>query len=210
MGDAELRRLMDAIAAEDDAEALGVLADAPELAKAALKDGATRAAATDNFLGGIGHYVYSGDTALHVAAAAHRPQIAHQLIRLGADVAARNRRGATPLHYAADGNPGTPQWDPARQAETIACLLAVGADANAVDRNGVTPLHRAVRTRCAAAVKALLQGGADAGRRNGGGSTAMMLAVRQTGRGGSGSPQAKAQQAQIIELLEGDPPASGK
>ena len=30
----------------------------------------------------------------------------------------------------------------------------------------------------------------------------MMLATRQTGRGGSGSPEAKTQQAEIIRLLE--------
>jgi len=51
-------------------------------------------------------------------------------------------------------------------------------------------------------VSALLQGGADALRKNGNGSTPMMLAKRQTGRGGSGSPMAKMQQAEIIHLLE--------
>ena len=54
----------------------------------------------------------------------------------------------------------------------------------------------------AAAVSALLHGGADAFRKNGNGSTPMMLATRQTGRGGSGSPEAKMQQAEIIRLLE--------
>jgi hypothetical protein len=46
------------------------------------------------------------------------------------------------------------------------------------------------------------QGGADALRKNGNGSTPMMLATRQTGRGGGGSPMAKMQQAEIIHLLE--------
>jgi hypothetical protein len=58
-----------------------------------------------------------------------------------------------------------------------------------------------VRTRCAAAVQALLERGADLRRKNGNGSTAMRLAVLNTGRGGSGSAAARAQQAQIIELL---------
>ena len=40
------------------------------------------------------------------------------------------RRGAEPLHYAADAN----HWDPAAQAETIAYLLSAGADPHAVDR----------------------------------------------------------------------------
>jgi len=200
--DAALRRLMKAIAMADDAAVLGVLTASPALARAILKEGATRAAAADNFFTEIKHYFYSGDTALHVAAAAHRPEIVSKLIGLGADVAARNRRGATPLHYAADGIPGSPKWNPAAQSATVACLIASGADPNAIDQNGVTPLHRAVRTRCAPAASALLDGGADALRKNGNGSTPMMLAARQTGRGGSGSPEAKAQQAEIIRLLE--------
>lgn len=200
--DTALRQLMKTIAAGDEATALALLGDAPALASAALSRGATRAAAAENFLSEIAHYVYASDTALHVAAAAHRPKVARALIALGARLDARNRRGATALHYAADGGPGSPGWNPAAQAATIALLIAAGADPNAADMSGVTPLHRAVRTRCAAAVDALLAGGADVGRANGNGSTAMMLAVRQTGRGGSGSPEAKAQQAEIIALLE--------
>jgi ankyrin repeat protein len=96
-----------------------------------------------------------------------------------------------PLHYAADGNPASLKWNPIAQAEAIACLIASGADPNPVDKNGVTALHGAVRTRCAPAVSALLQGGTDALRKNGAGSTPMMLATRHTGRGGSGSPTAK-------------------
>ncbi|MEO7689474.1 MAG: ankyrin repeat domain-containing protein [Sphingomonas sp.] len=200
--DSALRGLMKAIASGDGPAALDLLSASPALATAALKQGATRAAATDNFLTEISHYVYAGDTALHVAAAAHRPEIARALIGLGAEVAARNRRGATPLHYAADGSPGSPRWNPAHQAETIAMLIASGANPNASDKNDVTPLHRAVRTRSAAAVSALIDSGADARRQNGNGSTPAMLATRQTGRSGSGSPEAKAQQAEIICLFE--------
>lgn len=201
-GDVELRGLMKAIASADDQAALGLLSTNPGLARAVLKDGATRAAATDSFLTEIRHYIYAGDTALHVAAAAHRPGIARRLIGLGADVGARNRRGATPLHYAADGIPDTPQWNPIAQAAVVALLIESGADPNAVDRSGVTPLHRAVRTRSAAAVREMLERGADAHRRNGNGSTPMMLATRPTGRSGSGEPEARAQQAEIIDLLE--------
>jgi ankyrin repeat protein len=199
--DAELRCLMEAIASAGDSAVLGFLSATPTLARAALREGATRAAATANFLTGIEHCVYAGDTALHVAAAAYRPEIARKLLGLGADLAARNRRGATPLHYAADGNPESSRWNPASQAATIACLIEAGADPNACDRSGVTPLHRAVRTRCGAAVGALLDGGADARCRNGNDSTPMMLATLQTGRGGSGSAEAKAQQAEIVRLL---------
>ncbi len=81
-------------------------------------------------------------------------------------------------------------------------MIALGADPNAVDKSGVAPLHRAVRTRCAAPVRALLEGGADAQQKERQWFVAMLLATHQTGRGGSGSVEAKAQQAQIIELLE--------
>ena len=185
------------------AELTRLLAGAPNLARAALAAGATRSAASENYLTDISHYVYAGDTALHVAAAAHRPAMARALIDLGADVAATNRRRATPLHYAADGTPGLASWRPEDQAATVALLIAAGADPDALDMNGVAPLHRAVRTRCASAVAALLEGGADARLANGQGSTPMMLAIRQTGRGGSGSAEAKAQQAEIVRLLEG-------
>jgi ankyrin repeat protein len=65
----------------------------------------------------------------------------------------------------------------------------------------VTPLHRAVRTRCAAAVRALLDGGADARYPHGTGTSPLQLAARTTGRGGSGSAEAKAKQQMIVELL---------
>ena len=80
-------------------------------------------------------------------------------------------------------------------------LVAAGADPNAVDQGGVTPLHRAVRNRCAAAVRALLDGGADARRKNKRGSTPMQLATQNTGRGGTGSPEAKACRAAFEKLL---------
>ncbi len=143
-----------------------------------------------------------GDTALHVAAGAYRPAIVRTLTGLGADVCARNRRGAEPLHYAADGRPGSRAWNPTAQAATIASLVEAGADPNATDRSGVTPLHRAVRTRSAAAVRALLDGGADARQPNARGSTPLHLATRASGRSGSGSPESKAQQLEIVRLLK--------
>jgi ankyrin repeat protein len=173
------------------------LAGSPALATTPSGVGATRQGAEPFFYPGIAHYLYAGDTALHMAAAAFQPRIAALLIAHGADCHAKNRRGATPLHYAADAN----RWDPAGQAGTIACLIAAGADPNATDGAGVAPLHRAVRTRSLAAVRALLDGGANARQPNGKGSTPLHLAVQPTGRGGSGSSQAREQQAAIITLL---------
>ena len=200
-GDSGLMALARTIVGGEATVALRLLAKSPMLASARAEDGATRQDAKAHFLDEIGHYVYAGDTALHIAAAAYRLEIVRRLIAMGGDVRARNRRGAEPLHYAADGGPGSPTWDPSAQAATVACLIEAGADPNAVDRSGVTPLHRAVRTRCAAAVSALLDGGADVRRRNKSGSTPMLLATLNTGRGGSGSPEAKAQQEEIRRLL---------
>jgi hypothetical protein len=200
--DAALKALVGAIAVGDRATALRLLAASPALARARVEEGATRQSAKQHYLDEIAHYLYEGDTALHIAAAAYRRDIVKALIAAGADLRARNRRGAEPLHYAVDGAPGSPTWNPRAQAATVACLIAAGADPNAMDRSGVTPLHRAVRTRCAAAVSKLLEGGADARRENKNGSTPMQLATQNTGRGGSGSPESKAQQVEIVRLLE--------
>lgn len=201
-GDSGLMALVRAIVAGDEAAALRLLAASPALASTRAEDGATRQRAKDYYLDEITHYLYAGDTPLHIAAAAYRLEIVRNLIVMGGDVRARNRRGAEPLHYAVDGAPGSRTWNPSAQAATVACLIEAGADPNAVDQSGVTPLHRAVRTRCAAAVSALLDAGADARRTNKSGSTPMRLATQNTGRGGSGSPESKAQQQEIMRLLE--------
>ena len=148
----------------------------------------------------IFHWIYVGDTALHLAAAGYRVEIVRVLLAAGADPsAATNHRHSGPLHYAADGYITGPVWDAARQVKTIRCLLDAGADINAQDKNGAAPLHRAVRTRCAAAVKCLLQAGSDPTLKNKSGSTPFHQAVQDTGRGGSGADEARAAQRQIIE-----------
>jgi len=174
-----------------------ILTAHPEFATSALGAGAPRDASTEFFREDILHQCYRGDTALHMAAAAFQRSTAQLLVRKGAALGARNRRGAEPLHYAGDAN----RWSPATQADTITYLLSAGADVNARDANGATPLHRAVRTRSAPAVQALLDGGADVRAKNKNGSTPMDLATRTTGRGGSGSPLAREQQAQIVAML---------
>jgi hypothetical protein len=199
--DSALMALVRAIVAGDAAIAARLLAASPALAGAGFAAGATRQAAKAYFLDEIGRYIYAGDTALHVAAAAYRTEIVQELMAMGADVHARNRRGATPLHAAAVGIPGSRMWNPRAQAATIACLIEAGADPNAIDKGGVAPLHCAVRTRCAAAVRALLAGGADAQAKNKSGSTPMRVATQNTGRGGTGSPEAKAEQSEIVRLL---------
>jgi len=173
------------------------LAASPALATTSSDVGATRQESSPFFFADIAHYLYAGDTAVHMAAAAFRRRVAELLVAHGADCRARNRRGAEPLHYAADAN----RWDPTAQAEMIEYLMSIGADPNALDSAGVAPLHRAVRTRSLVAVRVLLDGGANSRQPNKSGSTPLHLAVQTTGRGGSGSPQAREQQAGIIRLL---------
>jgi ankyrin repeat protein len=148
----------------------------------------------------IFHWIYVGDTALHLAAAGYRVEIAQFLLAAGADPnSTMNHRQSGPLHYAADGYINGPDWDAKRQVKTIRRLLDAGANINAQDKKGAAPLHRAVRTRCAAAVSCLLKGGSDPTLKNKSGSTPFHLAVQNTGRGGTGAEAAKAAQRQIIE-----------
>jgi ankyrin repeat protein len=109
---------------------------------------------------------------------------------LGANVSAQNRRGATPLHHAASGNPNALNWNPPAQAKTIAALIALGADPDAPDKNGTTPLHRAIRTRCSVAVGELLNAGTDMARPTRNGSSPLTLAKLATGRTGRNHPPA--------------------
>jgi ankyrin repeat protein len=201
MWDRELMLVLRAIATGDRKGASVLIERSPQLARASASVGASRATSTSYFFAEIGHYVYAGDTALHIAAAAYRADIATDLIAHGANPRARNRRGAEPLHYAAAGTPGSAQWNPPAQAATIEFLIRSGANPNSTDKSGVAPLHRAVRTRCAAAVEALLAHGANPRLRNGSGSTPLHLAVQNTGRGGSGTAAAREQQAAIVRLL---------
>ena len=149
---------------------------------------------------GIFHWIYVGDTMLHLAAAGYRVEIVRLLLAAGADPnAAMNRRRSSPLHYAADGFITGPAWNATKQVRTMRCLLQHGADIHLQDMNGATPLHRAVRTRCAAAVKFLLEAGGDPTIRNKPGSTPFHLAVQNTGRGGTGEPAAIGAQREIIK-----------
>jgi ankyrin repeat protein len=169
----------------------------PELATLASPVGAERHGAAGFFFTEIRHYLYAGDTALHMAAAAFCRPVAEFLVSHGADCRAKNRRGAQPLHYAADAN----HCEPGAQADVIDYLTSIGADPNAIDKSGVAPLHRAVRTRSLSAVRALLDGGANPRQANKSGSTPLHLAVQTTGASGSGSDHARAQQAEIIRLF---------
>jgi hypothetical protein len=179
---------------DDDASAVKTLLRAdPELATRLVQK-------PKLYRSSIFHWIYVGDTALHLAAAGYRVAVVRLLLQAGADPnAAKNMRKSSPLHYAADGFVTGPVWDEKKQVETLRCLLDGGANIHLQDMNGATPLHRAVRTRCAAAVRFLLQAGGDPRMRNKPGSTAFHLAVQNTGRGGSGAPAAISAQREIIK-----------
>lgn len=190
-----LSDLFGLIASGDHAATEARLASTPSLATAGL------ARENEFFIEARGAQTYRGDTALHVAAFSHDAALTARLLGRGADVRARNRRGAEPLHAAMIGGPGLAAWAPARQEEVIVCLVDAGADPNAKALGGVTPLHRAVRNRCSRAVEVLLRLGADPHLTNDRGSCAIDLARWNTGRGGTGTAEAKAEQRAIIELL---------
>jgi hypothetical protein len=185
------KTLIDAILANDRARVRKLLAAAPQLATEPVKKA--------RLAWELPHWIYASDTPLHAAAAGYRVEIAKLLLAAGANVNAPGKhRLATPLHYAADGSP---ERDAKRQLAMIRLLLEAGAEVLAQDKNGATSLHRAVRTRCAEAVKCLLEAGANPTTRNKPGSTAFHLAVQNTGRGGSGADGAKLAQRTIIRTF---------
>jgi hypothetical protein len=197
----ELLGLLRAIAAGDRAEVDRRLESAPGLAVAVVQSGATRQDPDTYFLAAIRHHVYRGDTALHIAAAANEREVAELLFVNGADPRARNRRGAEPLHYAADGGADGERRDPRGRRDIVEYLIAIGADPNSLDDSGVAALHRAVRNRCMSAVSALVENGADERLPNSRGSTPLHLAVQNTGKSSSGTAAARDQQRQIIAIL---------
>jgi len=109
-----------------------------------------------------------GFTALHFAAFFSRPEIARDLIRHSADVAAvaRNPMKVTPLHSATAAHSG----------EIVRLLLENGASPNIPQEGGWVPLHEAARIGDNQMVAVLLQNGADPLLRSDDGKTAADIA----------------------------------
>jgi ankyrin repeat protein len=186
-------RLCRAVVDGDGRAAKRMIDTAPALVRARIE--------RDRLVTAIPHWLYLGDTVLHLAAAALNLSAIRFILDAGADPDAQNRRGATPLHYACDPRPASGGvWNPRRQAEIIGHLVERGADVERADRGGATPLHRAVRARSPAAVRRLLESGARVDCRLGkGASTPLHLAVQSTGAGGTAG--AVDEQLAIIGLL---------
>src|SRR5438874_11130525 len=83
--------LIRAIIHGDAAEVAKLLGSSPLLARECLAVGASRRGPTIFSLEEFPHYLYAGDTPLHAAAAGYRIEFARELIKLGADIGARNR-----------------------------------------------------------------------------------------------------------------------
>ena len=158
-------------------------------------------ASRDVLVDSIPHWLYAGDTPLHLAAAALQLGTVKILLQSGANPNAENRRGATPIHYACDPRPSSRgTWKPAAQAAVIDVLVGHGGNLDHGDRGGATPLHRAVRARSAAAVRQLLALGARTDcRLRTRASSALHLAAQSTGAGGTAG--ALEEQLEIIALF---------
>lgn len=188
-----------------DADALfdAILGSKLSLARQILKRKPSAAAFTfaeDRLVAGI-HWLYVGDTFLHLATAALQDAMVEMLLECGASARAVNRRGASPLHYVCDLRPRSGGvWSPDLQERIIDRLLAAGGLLDQGDDGGATPLHRAVRARSVVAVRALLRHGANVSARlRSNGSTPLHLAV--TGSGAGGTAGTKEEQLEIIRAL---------
>ncbi|KNC46491.1 uncharacterized protein AMSG_02926 [Thecamonas trahens ATCC 50062] len=91
----------------------------------------------------------TGATPLHAAVRAGMEAISTDLVRAGADVAARDSQGDTPLHAAVELG----------SVPLVRLLLEAGAPATAAGHGGLTPLHLAVGRNRDAIVAMLLSGG---------------------------------------------------
>jgi ankyrin repeat protein len=105
------------------------------------------------------------ESALMMAALKGHTDMARRLIARGADV---NKTGWAPLHYAATGS----------HATLITMLLDAHAYIDAESPNGTTPLMMASQYGSAAAVRQLLDAGADASLKNQLGLNAQDFAMR--------------------------------
>ena len=77
------------------------------------------------------------DTPLHLASVMANAESIKTLLKLGADLAATQSQGKTPLHLAT-------QYPEVQHASIVKLLLESGADPNLQDKKGRTALHEAV------------------------------------------------------------------
>ena len=95
------------------------------------------------------------------------------LVARGSDINAQNDDGETALMYASGA------VDRVDKPRLVRALLDSGARTNLSDRHGSTALIYAVEQQNSGAVVALIQKGADPGRRNQKGESALSIARKQ-------------------------------
>ncbi|KAJ3078130.1 hypothetical protein HK102_004717 [Quaeritorhiza haematococci] len=115
----------------------------------------------------IGVCIWTGFTALMVAAAKNHVEICEWLLQNGADVHSKTNDRFTPLHQAALHN----------ATDVCELLLKKRTDLHAKDNNGYTPLHRAVVSNATDVCDLLLRKGADPNVKDNSGDTPLHKAA---------------------------------
>lgn len=125
-----------------------------------------------------------GFTALHYAINDEQFEVASQLIRLGANVHAKNRNGNTPLHSTmtsmmlrSESRNNISRSKAARSIGIVKMLLNAGAEVNTMNVYEITPIHYAARTGNLELVKLLIDAGADVNSQSGTGPNALDQAI---------------------------------